>query len=38
MRTAIGLVFEVATIVGVPLFTDDKQQFSNSLELIQSKI
>ncbi|MBY0540132.1 MAG: helix-turn-helix transcriptional regulator [Arcobacteraceae bacterium] len=38
MKTAIGLVFEVATIVGVPLFTEDRQQLSNNLELIQSKI
>jgi transcriptional regulator with XRE-family HTH domain len=38
MRTSIGLVFEVAAIIGVPLFTEDKQLFSNNLELIQSKI
>ena len=38
MKTAIGLVFEVATIVGVPLFTEDRQQLSNNLELIQSKL
>lgn len=38
MKPAIGLVFEVATIVGVPLFEQDKQHFSNNLELIQSKI
>ena len=38
MKTAIGLVFEVVTIVGVPLFTEDRQQLSNNLELIQSKI
>jgi len=38
MKSAIGLVFEVAAIVGVPLFDEDRQHFSNNIELIQSKI
>jgi transcriptional regulator with XRE-family HTH domain len=38
MKASIGLVFEVAVIVGVPLFDEDKQQFSTNIELIQSKI
>jgi transcriptional regulator with XRE-family HTH domain len=38
MKSSIGLVFEVATIVGVALFEEDKQYISNNLELIQTKI
>jgi len=38
MKSSIGLVFEVATIVGVSLFEEDKQQISNNIELIQTKI
>jgi hypothetical protein len=38
MKTSIGLVFEVVTIVGVPLFEEDRERFSNNIELIQSKI
>lgn len=38
MKTSIGLVFEVAVIVGVTLFDEDKQHLSTNIELIQSKI
>ncbi len=38
MKPAIGLVFEVATIVGVPLFEQDNHHLSHNIELIQSKI
>ncbi len=38
MKTSIGLVFEVAVIVGVTLFDEDKQHVSTNIELIQSKI
>ena len=38
MKPAIGLVFEVATIVGVPLFEQDSHPLSRNIELIQSKI
>ena len=38
MKASIGLVFEVAVIVGVPLFDEDKQHFSTNIELIKSKL
>jgi hypothetical protein len=38
MKPAIGLVFEVATIVGVPLFEQENHPLSRNIELIQSKI
>lgn len=37
MTSAIGIVFELAIIVGVPLF-GDSQQIAIGLELTQSKI
>ena len=38
MKPAIGLVFEVATIVGVQLFEQDNNHLYHNIELIQSKI
>lgn len=38
MSTSIGLVFEVAVLVGVPLFEQDSRAFTTSIELTQSKI
>jgi len=38
MTPAIGLVFEVAALVGVPLFVQDSQRLSTSIDLTQSKI
>jgi len=38
MTSAIGLVFEVAALVGVHLFEQDSQRLSTSIDLTQSKI
>jgi transcriptional regulator with XRE-family HTH domain len=38
MSPSIGLVFEVATLVGVPLFEQDSRALATSIELTQSKI
>jgi len=38
MTPAIGLVFEVATLAGVPLFEQDIQRLETSIDLTQSKI
>jgi transcriptional regulator with XRE-family HTH domain len=38
MTPAIGLVFEVATLAGVPLFEQDSQRLETSIDLTQSKI
>lgn len=38
MSPAIGLVFEVASLVGVVLFEQDNQRLANSIDLTQSKI
>lgn len=38
MSPSIGLVFEVATLVGVPLFELDKQRLATSIELTQAKL
>jgi len=38
MSPSIGLVFEVAALVGVPLFEQDSQALATSIELTQSKI
>jgi transcriptional regulator with XRE-family HTH domain len=38
MSPSIGLVFEVAALLGVPLFEHDSRTLANSLELTQSKI
>ena len=38
MSPSIGLVFEVATLVGVPLFEQDSRAIATSIELTQSKI
>ncbi|MBU0995300.1 MAG: helix-turn-helix domain-containing protein [Proteobacteria bacterium] len=38
MSPAIGLVFEVASLVGVNLFEQDKQPLATSIDLTQSKI
>jgi transcriptional regulator with XRE-family HTH domain len=38
MSPAIGLVFEVATLAGVPLFEQDSQRLETSIDLTQSKI
>ena len=38
MTPAIGLVFEVAALVGVPLFEQEGQGLSASIDLTQSKI
>ncbi len=38
MSPSIGLVFEVAALVGVPLFEQDSRSLSASIELTQSKI
>jgi transcriptional regulator with XRE-family HTH domain len=38
MTPAIGLVFEVASLVGVSLFEQDSQRLATSIELIQSKM
>ena len=38
MSPAIGLVFELASIVGVPLFEQDIQRLATNIELTQSKI
>ncbi len=38
MSPSIGLVFEVATLVGVTLFEQDKQSLATHLDLTQSKI
>ncbi|MDA8430180.1 MAG: helix-turn-helix transcriptional regulator [Geobacteraceae bacterium] len=38
MSPSIGLVFEVAALVGVPLFEEDSRALATSIELTQSKI
>lgn len=38
MSPAVGLVFEVAALVGIPLFEQDSRALANSIELTQSKI
>ncbi len=38
MSPSIGLVFEVAALVGVPLFEQDSRALAVSTELAQSKI
>ena len=38
MSPSIGLVFEVAALVGVPLFEQDSRALAISIELTQSKI
>ncbi|ALC16275.1 XRE family DNA-binding transcriptional regulator [Desulfuromonas soudanensis] len=38
MSPSIGLVFEVATLVGVPLFVQENRALATSIELTQSKI
>jgi transcriptional regulator with XRE-family HTH domain len=38
MSPALGLVFEVATLVGVPLFEPDSRALARGIELTQSKI
>ena len=38
MSPSIGLVFEVAALVGVPLFEQDSQALATSIELAQSTI
>lgn len=38
MTPAIGLVFEVATLVGVPLFEQDSQRLAASIDLTQIKL
>ena len=38
MRPAIGLVLEVATIVGVSLFEQEDRNLSSKVELVESKI
>ena len=38
MSPSIGLVFEVAALVGVPLFEQESRAVATSIELTQSKI
>lgn len=38
MSPSIGLVFEVAALVGVSLFEQDSRELTTSIELTQSKI
>jgi len=38
MTPAIGLVFEVASLVGVSLFEQDNQRLETSIDLTQAKI
>jgi transcriptional regulator with XRE-family HTH domain len=38
LSPSIGLVFEVAVLVGVPLFEQDGRALATSVELTQSKI
>jgi len=38
MSPSIGLVFEVAALVGIPLFDQDSRALATSIELTQSKI
>lgn len=38
LSPSIGLVFEVAALVGLPLFEQESRSLTTSLELIQSKI
>lgn len=38
MSPSIGLVFEVAALVGVPLFEQDSRALATGIELTQSKI
>ncbi len=38
MSPSIGLVFEVAALVGVVLFEQDSQRLATSIDLTQSKI
>jgi transcriptional regulator with XRE-family HTH domain len=38
MSPSIGLVFEVASLVGVSLFAQDSERLATSIDLTQSKI
>ncbi|MSM39449.1 MAG: helix-turn-helix domain-containing protein [Geobacter sp.] len=38
MSPSIGLVFEVAALVGIPLFDQESRVLATSIELAQSKI
>lgn len=38
MSPSMGLVFETAALVGVPLFEQENKALSNKIELTQSKI
>lgn len=38
LSPSIGLVFEVATLVGVPLFEQESRVLATSIDLTQSKI
>ena len=38
MSPSVGLVFEVAALVGVPLFEQDSRALATGIELTQSKI
>jgi len=38
MSPSIGLVFEVAALVGVPLFEQDSRALATSIELTQNKL
>jgi transcriptional regulator with XRE-family HTH domain len=38
MTPSIGLVFEVASLVGVPLFEQDNQRLEASIDLTQAKL
>jgi transcriptional regulator with XRE-family HTH domain len=38
MSPSLGLVFEVAALVGVPLFEQESRSLATSIELTQSKI
>lgn len=38
MSPSIGLAFEVAVLVGIPLFEQESRVLANSIELAQSKI
>lgn len=38
MSPSIGIAFEVAALVGIPLFEQESRTLTNSIELTQSKI
>ena len=38
MSPSIGLVFEIASLVGVPLFEQDLERLSDNIELTETKI